>query len=310
MQSADSTMPGKTQRTTKVTVGDSVDDAGSSHIEHVNPNEGDDTLDVHSYNDEEQDVSDSEIGDPSSSEDEEDDEELMDEGVEEPEHDDDDEEEEQAAADDESEVDVDEMDEDEEADDDDDDDDEDDVDEDADEDDDEGSSAGKKTKKVIKMRSGGRKAGKKPEQAEEDEEVQYGIESDEEADDEELQKFEEGTRHQYLLDFHPEALAVDFEEVRALCTVVRDSKGTIIDPLHRTIPVLTKYEKARILGLRAKQLNSNMPSTLEQVPDYIVDGYTIAEAELKNKLIPFIIRRPLPNGSSEYWRVNDLEVLY
>jgi hypothetical protein len=29
--------------------------------------------------------------------------------------------------------------------------------------------------------------------------------------------------------------------------------------------------------------------------------------ELKQKRIPFIIRRPLPNGGSEYWRVQDLE---
>ena len=35
----------------------------------------------------------------------------------------------------------------------------------------------------------------------------------------------------------------------------------------------------------------------------------IAEEELKQKKIPFIIRRPLPNGASEYWKVKDLEML-
>ena len=29
--------------------------------------------------------------------------------------------------------------------------------------------------------------------------------------------------------------------------------------------------------------------------------------ELKLKRIPFIIRRPLPNGGSEYWKIQDLE---
>ena len=33
----------------------------------------------------------------------------------------------------------------------------------------------------------------------------------------------------------------------------------------------------------------------------------MAELELAEKRIPFIIRRPLPNGGSEYWNVKDLE---
>ena len=41
----------------------------------------------------------------------------------------------------------------------------------------------------------------------------------------------------------------------------------------------------------------------------MIDGLTIAEEELKQKKIPFIIRRPLPNGASEYWKVKDLEML-
>ena len=31
--------------------------------------------------------------------------------------------------------------------------------------------------------------------------------------------------------------------------------------------------------------------------------------ELKNKKLPFIIKRPLPGGSCEYWNVKDLELL-
>ena len=32
----------------------------------------------------------------------------------------------------------------------------------------------------------------------------------------------------------------------------------------------------------------------------------IAEKELREKVIPFIVRRKLPNGESEDWRVKDL----
>ena len=38
--------------------------------------------------------------------------------------------------------------------------------------------------------------------------------------------------------------------------------------------------------------------------------YLIANRELQEKKIPFIIRRPLPNGGSEYWDIRDLELLY
>ena len=134
--------------------------------------------------------------------------------------------------------------------------------------------------------------------------IDYGIESDDE-DYIELEKFEGDTREQYLLNFHPETAAVDFDEVRALCTIVRDEDGDIVDPFHTTIPYLTKYEKARILGLRAKQLNNNIRPAIE-LSDYIIDSYRIAEIELENKVIPFIIKRPLPNGQSEYWYLQDL----
>jgi DNA-directed RNA polymerase I, II, and III subunit RPABC2 len=93
-----------------------------------------------------------------------------------------------------------------------------------------------------------------------------------------------------------------------LATVVRDKDNVIIDPLHKTIPVLTRYEKARILGERAKQLNMGAKPFVE-VEDTIIDGYIIALRELEKKVIPFIIQRPLPNGGSEYWRLSDLEVL-
>ena len=101
---------------------------------------------------------------------------------------------------------------------------------------------------------------------------------------------------------------LNYEEIETLATVVRDADSTIIDPLHRTLPVLTRYEKARILGERAKQINMGAKPFVE-VDESMIDGYLIALKELENKLIPFIIQRPLPNGGSEYWRISDLEVL-
>ena len=45
------------------------------------------------------------------------------------------------------------------------------------------------------------------------------------------------------------------------------------------------------------------------VDDNIIDGFVIAKMELDEKKLPFIIRRPMPNGSSEYWKLSDLEII-
>ncbi len=41
----------------------------------------------------------------------------------------------------------------------------------------------------------------------------------------------------------------------------------------------------------------------------VTDGYIIALQELAEKKIPVIIRRPLPNGGSEYWPLKELEII-
>jgi DNA-directed RNA polymerase subunit K/omega len=121
-----------------------------------------------------------------------------------------------------------------------------------------------------------------------------------------LQKFDQSINENYILNFHPESVLQNYDEILSMTKVIRNSNGLVIDKLHRTIPFLTKYEKSRILGQRAKQINSGAYPFVK-VPENVIDGYIIAELELKQQRIPFIIRRPLPNGGSEYWRVKDLE---
>jgi DNA-directed RNA polymerase I, II, and III subunit RPABC2 len=124
--------------------------------------------------------------------------------------------------------------------------------------------------------------------------------------EENLQKFELSVNENYIFDFHPESIAQSYDDIIALSKVERDHRGKIVDPFHKTIPFLTKYERARILGQRAKQINSGSGLFITK-PKYVMDGYLLAELELKAKNLPFIIRRPLPGGGSEYWRIEDLE---
>jgi DNA-directed RNA polymerase subunit K/omega len=138
--------------------------------------------------------------------------------------------------------------------------------------------------------------------------------SEEEADENYLMKFDKEIRKNYLLDYHPESLISNYDEIQALVNIKRDTRGIIIDEFHKTIPFLTKYEKTRVLGQRAKQINSGAKPYLDKsnLIDHgkpIIDGYLIALKELELKKIPFIIRRPLPNGGSEYWKLDDLEII-
>ena len=125
-------------------------------------------------------------------------------------------------------------------------------------------------------------------------------------DDDYLQKFNQSMRDDLILNFHPESKSHNYEEIKQLAKVTRNKNGIVVDELHKTIPLLTKYEKTRILGQRAKQIETGA-TPLVQVPPNIIDSYLIAKLELAQNTIPFIIRRPLPNGGMEYWHVSDLE---
>jgi DNA-directed RNA polymerase subunit K/omega len=152
---------------------------------------------------------------------------------------------------------------------------------------------------------------KKPIKSKSKKPVQIDLPSDDEDedyDDSYLQKFDTEVTKNYINDFHPECLIQNYDEISKLTTVVRDANNIIIDPLHKTIPFLTKYEKARVLGQRAKQIEVGAKPFIS-VPENVIDSYVIAELELQQKRIPFIIRRPIPHGGFEYWNIRDLEVI-
>jgi DNA-directed RNA polymerases I, II, and III subunit RPABC2 len=126
--------------------------------------------------------------------------------------------------------------------------------------------------------------------------------------EDELQKFKNYQTISSLQSQHPEIQQMNYDEIIALTKVVKNKKGIIIDPLHTTMPILTKYEKARLIGSRAEQINRGAAPAIP-VDENIIDGRTIAIMEFEKKAIPFIIARPLPSGAVEYWKMQDLEVL-
>ena len=128
------------------------------------------------------------------------------------------------------------------------------------------------------------------------------------SDDNYLQKFNNNHREKILEDNYPELHQHNIDEINTLSIINRDKDGKIIDPLHQTLPFITKYEKTRILGERSKQIAAGA-QPLIPIDATVIDSYLIAEKEFNERAIPFIIKRPLPSGGCEYWKLDDLEIL-
>ncbi|CAI5533395.1 unnamed protein product [Closterium sp. Naga37s-1] len=80
--------------------------------------------------------------------------------------------------------------------------------------------------------------------------------------------------------------------------------GKKSDKPRKTTRYMTKYERARVLGARALQISMNAPVMVELHGE--TDPLEIAMRELREKKIPFTIRRYLPDGSYEDWGVDEL----
>ena len=71
-------------------------------------------------------------------------------------------------------------------------------------------------------------------------------------------------------------------------------------------PILTKYEFVRILTDRTKQVAQLSKRMLKDTEN--LTAKEIAKLELKNKIIPLIIERPVPNSNAERWKLSELEI--
>ena len=142
-----------------------------------------------------------------------------------------------------------------------------------------------------------------------DNDTEYDDDISDDELEQDLKKFENIEKQSYINNFHQNMVEHNEEEIKALSTVIRDKNNNVIDNLHKTVPILSKYEKSRILGIRASQIN-NGAQILVKPKIKTFDGYLIAQQELEERKIPFIIKRPLPmGGGCEYWKLNDLEIV-
>ena len=92
------------------------------------------------------------------------------------------------------------------------------------------------------------------------------------------------------------------------CEIIRNRQVITKDLPHKSVeitnkdglvvtgpPTLTRFEKARIMGARALQLSLGAPIFIE-IPKNATTSLEIAMEELKQRVIPIVIKRTLPNG--------------
>jgi len=71
-------------------------------------------------------------------------------------------------------------------------------------------------------------------------------------------------------------------------------------------PTLTRFERARIMGARALQLSLGAPVFIE-IPKNATSSLEIAMEELKQRVIPIVIKRTLPNGDYQHIPIDQFE---
>lgn len=116
--------------------------------------------------------------------------------------------------------------------------------------------------------------------------------------------------YEVLYKHHPEMIIRYAESIDPLVPLKAAPPGTL-DKKHSSPPFLTIYERTKILGTRANQIADGARPFINPaaIPPHITQPLDIAKLELEQRLLPFIIERPMPDGTFEYWRLSDLLIL-
>lgn len=113
---------------------------------------------------------------------------------------------------------------------------------------------------------------------------------------------------QLLTLAHPECRLDYIEQSLQKLPITAYPPDNGADQRHRSVPFLTIYEKTKILGFRANQIAEGGRPFIN-VPPHVTDVIDIARLELEQKRLPFILKRTMPDGTFEYWRLTDLMIL-
>lgn len=78
---------------------------------------------------------------------------------------------------------------------------------------------------------------------------------------------------------------------------------------NKTKNILSKYEKVKLIGIRAEQLQRGAQPYISLAEDNVFDAREIAHEELRQRKLPMMLCRKLPDNTKEYWRLDDMIIL-
>jgi DNA-directed RNA polymerases I, II, and III subunit RPABC2 len=128
------------------------------------------------------------------------------------------------------------------------------------------------------------------------------------ADDEDYDNFDEADDNDDMDDDNLDEVKDGQLGDERIELLQQDEMSKAVDKDKRiTTPFMTKYERARVLGTRALQISMCAPIMVELENE--TDPLVIAMKELKERKVPLIIRRYLPDGSFEDWSIDELIIV-
>ena len=136
-----------------------------------------------------------------------------------------------------------------------------------------------------------------------DEDIEKEEERDEEEDEEPADDDED------MSEYFESAIipAHDEKDTKPFLSTIEEIKDQN-SKNRRTLPILSKYEKAKIIGIRAQQISMGSYIYLDTIKAYN-NPLDIAKEELRQKRTPLLVRRTIigKKGTvNEDWRVEEL----
>ena len=58
-----------------------------------------------------------------------------------------------------------------------------------------------------------------------------------------MEKYSNEYKNNYIIDFHPECLSKNYNEINNLVNIIRNEHNIIIDEFHKTLPILINMKK-------------------------------------------------------------------
>jgi DNA-directed RNA polymerase I, II, and III subunit RPABC2 len=110
-----------------------------------------------------------------------------------------------------------------------------------------------------------------------------------------------------LYRHHPETI-LDYAEVIEPLIQIEEVVPSGGDKHHKSQPFLSIYEKTKILSFRSNQLAQGARPYIT-IPEHVTNVLEIAKLELAQRRLPYIVKRPMPDRTFEYWRLSDLMII-